>query len=163
MNTSPDIQRSGREWRVEMHQWLPVTPEVLFPFFADAHNLEQLTPALLQFHVLTPRPIDMASGTLIDYRLKVRGLPIRWRTEILDWDPPHGFVDTQLRGPYVLWHHTHRFEAERGGTRCTDIVRYRPRGGPLASIINRCFVQRDVQAIFRYRAERLAEMFPAVD
>ncbi|NBC10837.1 MAG: CDP-paratose 2-epimerase [Planctomycetes bacterium] len=144
-----------------MTQWLPVPPEELFPFFSDAHNLERITPDLLRFEVLTPKPIDMREGTLIDYRLKVRGVPLRWRTRIEQWDPPRQFVDTQIKGPYQLWHHTHRFEPKDGGTTCTDIVRYRPPGGPLMGLINKLFVQRDVEMIFRHRAEVLEDLFGA--
>lgn len=153
----------GRIWRLEAVQELDHPPAEVFPFFADAHNLEAITPSLLKFEVLTPKPIEMREGLILDYRLRVRGVPIRWRTEILDWDPPRGFVDNQLRGPYALWHHTHTFEPIDGGerTRCTDIVRYRPRGGPLAALINRFFVQRDVLAIFQHRFEKLEKIFPA--
>lgn len=171
MTQSPDTVRitpttepgMGRVWQVEAVQELDHPVEAVFPFFADAHNLEELTPSMLGFEVLTPAPIAMGSGCLIDYRLRVRGIPIRWRTEILDWDPPRGFVDTQLRGPYRLWHHTHRFEPIDEGrrTRCTDIVRYRPRGWVLAPLVNRLFVQRDVEQIFRYRFEQLERIFPS--
>lgn len=168
----PRVRREGNQWVLTLSQWLPVPPSQLFPFFADAYNLEQLTPPLLRFHVVTPRPIDMQTGTLIDYRLRVRGMPIRWRTRIATWDPPHGFTDEQLRGPYRKWHHTHTFTPSaapldehgtmtdnRPGTRCEDRVEYRPPGGPLAPLINKLAVQRDVEAIFRYRAQVLAKTF----
>lgn len=152
----------GRVWVLRAEQVLDHPLERVFPFFADAHNLEAITPAFLRFHVLTPRPIDMRPGLLLDYRLRVRGVPIRWRTEIPVWEPPHRFVDRQIRGPYALWRHEHTFEPLPGGrTRCRDEVRYRPRGGPLAGAINRLLVQRDVAAIFRSRAAKLAEIFPA--
>jgi len=136
--------------------WVPSPVEDVFAFFSDAHNLEALTPALLRFQVLTPAPIEMAAGTLIDYRLRIRGVPMRWRTEIAEWDPPNGFVDVQLKGPYTSWHHTHRFATEDGGTRCRDIVRYRVFGGHL---IQRLFVRRDVEAIFSYRQAQMRERF----
>ena len=154
-----EIVRDGRNWRLEARLWLPVAVEDLFPFFADAYNLEELTPSMLHFHVMTPRPIEMKSGALIDYKLKVHGIPMHWRTEISEWDPPRGFVDTQLKGPYVLWHHTHRFEAKDGGTLCTDVVRYRPRGWVLAPVINALLVERDVKQIFAYRSTVLNRMF----
>lgn len=168
--TEPKVTRAGRNWVLTLSQWLPLPPEELFPFFADAYNLERITPPLLRFHVLTPRPIDMRVGTLLDYQLKVHAIPIRWRTRIAGWDPPHGFIDEQLKGPYARWHHTHTFtpapgpgssqgHAGRPGTRCDDRVEYRPRGGPLAPMVNKLFVQRDVEAIFRYRAQVLADMF----
>ena len=128
----------------------------VFPFFGDAVNLETITPPWLKFEVLTPKPIAMRVGTLIDYRIKIHGIPISWRTEIVAWNPPHNFVDTQLRGPYKLWHHTHRFEEKDGGTLCIDEVRYAPRGGAL---INALFVRRDVTQIFEYRRQRLEQLF----
>jgi ligand-binding SRPBCC domain-containing protein len=96
--------------------WLPRARDEVFAFFADAGNLERLTPPLLSFSILTPRPIAMRPGTLIDYRLKVRGIPIRWRSEITVWEPPVRFVDEQRKGPYRLWHHTHEFAEQDGGT-----------------------------------------------
>jgi len=138
--------------------WLPRGRNEVFPFFADARNLSEITPPWVQFQVLTPAPIVMQPGALIDYRIRVHGLPIRWRTEITEWDPPHRFVDVQLRGPYTLWHHTHMFEEQDGGTLCIDKATYRPRGG---AIINRLFVRKDVHRIFAYRRKRLLELFPA--
>lgn len=128
----------------------------VFPFFADARNLEAITPPWLNFEVLTPAPLVLQVGTLIDYRIRVHGIPIRWRTEITEWNPPHGFVDVQLNGPYKLWHHKHTFEETDGGTLCKDDVRYYPRGGAL---INWLFVRRDVEKIFAYRNSKLGEIF----
>jgi ligand-binding SRPBCC domain-containing protein len=149
-----------KEYALHAELWLPHPREAVFRFFADAHNLESITPPWLKFEVLTPAPILMGAGTLIDYRIRVRGLPVRWRTEIAVWEPPHRFVDIQLRGPYTLWHHTHAFEERDGGTLCTDRVRYRPRGGAL---INWLFVRREVMRIFKYRQERLVEIFKRRD
>ena len=145
-------------FRLTTELWVPSPIEEVFAFFSDAHNLEVLTPALLRFEVLTPAPIAMHPGTLIDYKLRLRGVPIRWRTEITQWDPPNSFVDTQLKGPYNLWHHTHRFEALEGGTRCEDEVLYRVFGGRL---IQWLIVRRDVEAIFAYRQEQMARLFGA--
>lgn len=156
----PTIQRVGNIWRLTMTQWLPRTPEELFEFFGDAYNLETITPSLLSFKVLTPKPIEMKPGTLIDYKLKVRGIPIKWRTEITEWQAPHRFCDTQLKGPYKQWVHTHTFTPENGGTRCEDIVEYAPPGGPLAPLINKLAVQGDVEKIFTHRAKVLEQMFP---
>lgn len=138
--------------------WLPRSRDEVFPFFADAGNLCEITPPWVKFQVLTPAPIVMRPGTLIDYRIRVHGLPIRWRTEITEWNPPCHFVDVQLRGPYTLWRHTHTFEEKDGGTLCSDNVTYRPRGG---AIIQRLFVRKDVERIFAYRRKRLLELFPA--
>jgi ligand-binding SRPBCC domain-containing protein len=145
-----------KEYNFSADLWLPRPRDEVFAFFADARNLEALTPPWLNFVILTPSPIAMKIGTLIDYRIRVHGLPISWRTEIVGWNPPHQFVDVQLRGPYKLWHHTHVFEEHNGGTRCLDHVRYRPRGGAL---VNWLFVRRDVEQIFSYRQERLRELF----
>ena len=145
-----------KEFTLHAELWLPRSRDQVFPFFAEARNLETLTPPWLNFEVLTPAPIVMRPGALIDYRIRVHGMPIGWRTEVVEWTPPHRFVDVQLRGPYTLWHHTHTFEERNGGTLCIDDVRYRPRGGAL---MNWLFVRRDVQRIFAYRQQRLREMF----
>jgi ligand-binding SRPBCC domain-containing protein len=149
-----------REFTIQTELWLPRPPYEVFPFFAEARNLETLTPTWLKFIVLTPAPIVMRPGTLIDYRITVHGLPIRWRTEIAEWDPPRRFVDVQLRGPYTLWHHTHTFMDRDAGTLCLDRVRYRPRGGAL---INWLFVRRDIERIFQYRQQRLKELFASTE
>jgi ligand-binding SRPBCC domain-containing protein len=148
-----------KEFIFEQELWLPRPRSEVFAFFSNAHNLQDITPPWLTFEVLTPAPIPMRAGALIDYRIRVRGFPIRWRTEITEWNPPHQFVDVQLRGPYTLWHHTHVFEERDGGTRCLDRVRYRPRGGTL---VNWLFVRRDVERIFAFRTERLLQLFPEI-
>lgn len=144
-----------REYVFTAEQWLPRPPAEIFAFFGEARNLEAITPPWLNFEVLTPATIVMRAGTLIDYRIRVHGIPIRWRTEITEWRPPHRFVDVQVRGPYTLWHHTHTFEARDGGTLCRDEVRYRPRGGAL---MNWLFVRRDVESIFAFRREKLTAL-----
>ena len=146
------------EYHFSTELWLPRPRAEVFPFFSEARNLERITPPWLRFEVLTPGPIPMRAGALIDYRITVRGIPLRWRTEIAEWDPPRRFVDVQLRGPYTLWHHTHTFEERDGGTLCGDVVRYRPRGGAL---VNWLFVRRDVERIFRLRQGQLREIFGA--
>lgn len=135
---------------------LPRPRAEVFEFFSDAGNLEKLTPALLRFQILTPLPIAMRPGALIDYRLRVHGLPITWRTEITEWEPPVRFADQQLRGPYRLWHHEHRFEEVEGGTLATDRVHYAflPVPG-----VHRLLVEPDLRRIFAYRLERMRERF----
>ena len=132
--------------------WLQQPPELVFPFFAQATNLGAITPPWLHFRILTPLPIRMAKGTLIEYRIRLHGVPMRWRTLISDWNPPHLFVDEQIRGPYRLWHHTHTFTAEAGGTKCTDVVRYAAPGG---RVVHDWFVRPRLDAIFAYRREAI--------
>ncbi len=148
-------------WRLRASLWVPRLPGEVFPFFADAQNLERLTPDWLSFRIVTPLPIEMRQGTQIDYRIGIRGLPIRWRTRIGRWQPPHAFADEQLRGPYSLWHHTHTFTARDGGTTLGDEVLMRPKGGLLAGTLMALFVRRDVERIFRFRAQVMATRFGA--
>ncbi len=143
-----------REFATEL--WLPLPPEELFPFFANAANLDTLTPPWLNFHILTPPPIAMREGALIDYRLRVRGVPLRWRTRINRWQPPHRFVDEQLRGPYRQWLHEHTFEPRDGGTLARDRVRY---AVPFDFLVHRWLVRPDVEKIFAYRAQELRKRF----
>ena len=143
-----------REYQCEL--WLPLPPEKLFPFFADASNLDALTPPWLHFHIVTPTPIVMREGALIDYQLRVRGVPLRWRTRINVWQPPHRFVDEQLRGPYRQWIHEHTFESRDGGTLARDHVRY---AAPLDFLTHRWLVRPDIERIFRYRTEALRKNF----
>jgi ligand-binding SRPBCC domain-containing protein len=130
-------------------------PEV-FAFFADAGNLQELTPPFLGFEILTPRPIEMRPGALIDYRIRLRGISLRWRTGITVWGPPSRFVDEQLRGPYRLWIHEHTFEEDGDGTVVGDFVRY---AVPFGALANRLLVARDVRKSFEYRERRLKEIF----
>lgn len=141
-----------------LHQelWLPRPRDAVFPFFAEARNLETLTPTWLHFKILNPDPIVMRTGTRIDYELRLHGLPLRWQSEITVWDPPCRFADEQRRGPYRRWIHEHRFEKHEGGTRCVDHVRYAVIGGAL---VERFFVRRDLERIFAFRRAKLMELF----
>jgi ligand-binding SRPBCC domain-containing protein len=141
-------------------QRLPGSPDDVFAFFADARNLEAITPPLLRFRVMDPGAIVMGPGVLIRYRLRVHRVPVGWLTAIREWDPPHRFVDEQLRGPYALWHHTHTFEAIEDGaaTLMRDVERYALPFGLVGEAARRLFVARDVAAIFDYRAERIREL-----
>ncbi len=140
-------------------QWLPRPIEQVFAFFADATNLEAITPPWLRFRILSPGPVSMRAGTLIVYRLRWGWVPLRWVTEITEWQPPFRFVDVQRRGPYALWHHTHAFEPDGGGTRMRDEVRYALPLGPLGRLAHRLAVGRDLGAIFDYRAEAVGRIF----
>jgi ligand-binding SRPBCC domain-containing protein len=136
-------------------QVLEGTPDEVFPFFAEARNLEAITPEWLGFEVVTPEPVQMRVGTLIQYRLKLHGVGVDWLTSIQAWEPPGRFVDTQVRGPYRLWHHTHTFvPGERPGTTVMrDVVQYAIGWGFAGEVAARAFVDRDVAAIFDHRAQ----------
>jgi ligand-binding SRPBCC domain-containing protein len=137
-------------------QILDAPADAAFAFFADARNLEAITPPLLRFEVVTPAPIAMAVGTFIQYRLRWRGVPIRWDTLIQAWEPPLRFVDVQVRGPYRLWHHTHEVQAlDRGRSLMRDTVRYAIGFGRAGDVAQRLVVRRDLDAIFDYRARRV--------
>jgi len=131
----------------------------VFAFFEDATNLERITPAFLHFHVVTPRPIVMRAGTLIDYRLRLFGVPLRWTTRIDVYEDGVRFVDTQIRGPYRRWRHTHLFEDVPGGTKMTDRVEYDVPLGPIGRAARAVFVRRTLEHIFDHRGRAIAEAF----
>lgn len=136
---------------------VPRPIDEVFGFFSDAGNLERITPGFLHFAITTPRPIDIHEGTLIDYRLRLHGVPLRWHTLISAWDPPHRFIDQQLSGPYARWVHEHRFADLGGVTLCSDSVSYRLHGGRAAhELQNAVVAERDLRRIFAYRQEQLS-------
>lgn len=136
---------------LEREQFVDRPLEQVFSFFSAARNLESLTPDWLRFEVMTPEPIGMRAGTLIEYRLSVHGVPLRWISQIKAWEHNRSFVDQQLRGPYRLWHHTHEFVALGDGTLVRDRVRYAIPLGPLGDVAHSLFVQRDLDNVFAYR------------
>src|SRR5262245_10651673 len=143
-------------------QWLPRSRDEVFSFFSDARNLQRITPDFLRFQLLTSGPITMRPGTLIDYRLTLRGVPLRWRTKITTWEPPVRFSDIQLRGPYAEWCRTHRLEEEGGGTLVRDTGGCRLWGPSLVTgLVNRILVAPDTKRIFEFRHKALAEVFDA--
>ncbi|MBR58017.1 MAG: CDP-paratose 2-epimerase [Myxococcales bacterium] len=151
------IRLDDGSYQLETSCWVPHSIETVFDFFSDAFNLQALTPDYLNFQILTPAPIEMAVGQIIEYKIRLRGFPMRWRTEITKWDPPHGFQDSQIKGPYSLWLHDHMFREENGGTRCSDRVTYRVPGG---MIVQKLLVGRDVERIFAYRDTQMKHIFP---
>ena len=144
---------------LECEQWVPRPPSEVFPFFADAHNLERITPPFLHFRVVAVTPPAIEEGTQIEYRLRLHGVPLRWISRIESWQPGRQFVDRQLRGPYALWHHTHEFEAAAEGTLMRDRVRYAVPFGAVGELVAGRFVARDVAAIFAYRRRKIGEIF----
>jgi ligand-binding SRPBCC domain-containing protein len=146
---------------LEREQRLSQPPDEVFPFFAEARNLGQITPAFLHFRVLSQEPAEMGPGTLIRYRIRLRGVPVRWLTRIEQWQPTRRFVDLQLKGPYRHWHHTHDFEPDSGGTLMRDTVRYAMRAGPIGEAVHDRLVARDLAKIFDYRFEQIAKIFEA--
>jgi ligand-binding SRPBCC domain-containing protein len=133
----------------------------VFGFFADARNLEAITPGFLRFRIVTPTPIEMRPGARIDYALSLFGVPLGWRTRITAWEPGVGFVDEQERGPYALWRHAHAFaDAAGGGTEVRDRVEYREPLGPLGGLAHGLFVARTLDRIFDHRAAAIARLLP---
>ena len=147
-------------YRLERQQIVPRPRDEVFAFFADARNLEMLTPAFLNFRILSPLPLEIRSGTLIDYQIRLGGLPMRWRTRIESFEAPLRFVDVQLSGPYRCWHHVHEFHDVSGGAKVLDRVTYVLPFGFLGSLAHRLVVRRTLERIFDYRQRRLAELFP---
>ncbi|HEY1684268.1 MAG TPA: SRPBCC family protein [Tepidisphaeraceae bacterium] len=145
-----------REFVFHQEFLAPAPVEKVFPFFTDVRNLQRITPPWLDFKILSPGDIEMRKGALIDYKLKIRGIPVRWQSEITAWEPPVRFVDEQLHGPYKMWIHEHRFEERDGGTMCIDHVRYAVPGGAL---VEKFLVRPDIEKIFAHRVQVLKEVF----
>ena len=144
----------SREYVLERTQVVPVPIERAFAFFSDARNLELITPPWLRFRIVET-PDELAPGSRLRYRLSLFGVPIRWRTEIVEWTRPRGFTDVQRRGPFSLWEHTHRLTTVEGGTEIYDHIRYRLFFGPLGALVRRLLVRGWVEGIFDYRAEQV--------
>lgn len=144
---------------LERKQLIPRSRDEVFAFFADAGNLQMITPPWLHFQILSPLPMEMRTGALIEYRLRLYGLPIWWRTRIEAFEPPYGFVDLQLRGPYKLWHHTHEFSETSAGTLMKDVVRYQLPFGPLGTMTHALTVKKLLRRIFDFRYETIEQQF----
>ena len=134
-------------------------PEV-FAFFSDIENLERITPPWLHFKILTSLPFNIEAGSIIDYRLKLSGMPFHWQTKIEEFQPNDFFTDTQAKGPYRYWQHLHRFTDIEGGTLMEDRIQYRLWGGPLSRPVNWLFVNRSLQNVFAYRQQTLDTLLP---
>lgn len=140
-------------------QFVPRPRDEVFAFFARPENLGTITPPWLDFQVLTPSPVPMAKGAIIDYVIRLGALPTRWRTMITSYDPPHGFVDEQLSGPYSFWHHTHEFIDKDGGTLIRDRILYVLPFGPLGALFAGALIRRQLDAIFSHRRKVIGARF----
>ena len=140
-------------------QFLPYSLERVFGFFKKPENLNQVTPKNLGFKILTPSPIKMEKGTVIDYTIRLYGVPMHWKTVIAEYDPPHFFTDTQVKGPYQVWIHTHRFVAQNGGTLMIDDLQYAIPLGCLGELARAMFVKKEIERIFEYRKKVIKQIF----
>jgi len=138
-------------YELERDQWVPRPLPEVFDFFSRAENLGRITPDWVNFRIRTPVPIEMREGALIDYTIRLVGIPLSWRTRITRWEPESSFVDEQVRGPYALWHHTHTFARRDGGVLVGDRVRYALPLGPLGRAAHALAVGSALDAIFDYR------------
>lgn len=151
-----------RHHLLERRQAVRRPPAEAFEFFSDAFRLEEITPPWLGFRVVSRPPIDMRAGALIDYCLRLHGIPVRWRTRIEVWEPGRRFVDVQIEGPYRLWHHLHEFEPDgHGGTVIRDAVRYSMPFGPLGALAHAALVRRDLKRIFDFRRDAVQRIMGA--
>lgn len=148
----------SRRWKLEQIQFIPKPRSEVFGFFADAFNLERITPGFLRFKVVTPGPIQMKPGAIIDYSLRLYGLPLGWKTRIELYEPETRFIDVQLKGPYKYWHHLHQFEEVKGGTRMLDLVHYEVPLGPLGTLARGLLVRRSLERIFSFRRQAIEQI-----
>ncbi len=148
---------------LQREQWIPRPLDDVFAFFSDAKNLGAITPPWLGFRIPIPEPIVMRSGAKIVYMLRWHGFPVRWVTEITRWDPPTGFDDVQLKGPYSFWHHSHSFQPINGGTLIGDTVRYALPFGLLGRLAHAWVVKAELNTIFDYRAKKVSELLGAAE
>ena len=144
-------------------QWIPSRLHETFAFFERPDNLPRITPPWLRLRILTPDPIVMARGLTIDYTVRALGLRHHWRSLISEYDPPNGFRDVQVIGPYRLWDHRHRFWRRNGGTVVEDFVVYELPFGPMGPLLNRVAVRRRLEAIFDFRQARIVSLLPPAE
>ena len=148
-------------YHLDRSLFIPRPRAEVFAFFSKAENLEQITPDFLKFQIISPLPIEMKAGALIDYKLSFHGIPLRWRTRIAAFEPVSTFTDTQLSGPYRRWIHRHDFEDVPGGTQMHDHVQYELPFGPIGDIVRFLFVRRSVEQIFDHRNQTISRIFAA--
>ncbi len=146
----------------EAAKWVPYKLDFVFTFFSEAKNLEKITPPWVDFRVQKLSTARIEKGSVIDYKLKIKGLPAKWRSEITTWKPMEYFVDEQLKGPYKLWHHTHSFIPLKNGTLMTDRVIYQMPLGILGDFMRLVLVHRDVKTIFAYRSKVIEDVLKRV-
>ena len=132
--------------------------ENVFNFFSKPENLKTITPEKLSFNILTPTPINMGNGTVIDYTIKLFGIPIHWRTLITNYNPPYEFVDEQIKGPYNFWHHTHKFKQVDGGVEISDRVIYSIPMGIIGRVLHFIWIKRDLEKIFSHRKKVIEDI-----
>jgi len=158
------IEKQGNAgWRLSCVQRVSRTPREIFSFFADAYNLERITPSFLNFRVLAVSTQPLSVGTTLDYRLRLHRVPVFWRTVIQEWNPPHHFSDVQKIGPFKTWHHRHKFISVLGGTELHDVVTFDLYCRRLSETPLLGWVQRDVRRIFDFRRARIAELFGPIE
>ena len=152
-----------KTFEISTKQYINKPLEVVFEFFSKPENLEMITPASLSFNILTPTPIKMGKGSLIDYTIRLFGIPIHWRTLISDYEPPFRFVDQQIKGPYTFWHHTHTFQSVDGGVEIIDKVKYSLPMGWLGTLVHSIWVRKDLEKIFEYRKTVIQDYFEIIN
>jgi ligand-binding SRPBCC domain-containing protein len=157
------VSAAARTLRLTREQRIPRSRDDVFAFFADASNLEEITPPFLSFRILTTTPVEMRVGARIDYALSLFGVPLRWRTRITVWEPGVRFVDEQESGPYALWHHAHEIETDGSSTLMRDVVDYSLPFGPFGSAAHALFVRRTLGRIFDFRRDAIRRRFETAD
>ena len=152
-----------KTFEINTKQYINKPLEVVFEFFSKPENLEMITPESLSFNILTPIPIRMEKGSLIDYTIRLFGIPIHWRTLISDYEPPFRFVDQQIKGPYTFWHHTHTFQSVDGGVEIIDKVKYSLPMGWLGTLAHSIWVRKDLEKIFEHRKTVVQNYFEIIN
>jgi hypothetical protein len=152
-----------KTFEINTKQYINKPLDVVFQFFSKPENLEMITPESLSFNILTPISIRMETGSLIDYTIRLFGIPIHWRTLISDYEPPFRFVDQQIKGPYTFWHHTHTFQAVEGGVEIIDKVKYSLPLGWLGTLAHSIWVRKDLEKIFKHRKTVIQNYFEIIN